>query len=512
MTDLSDFVPPFDKSAADIYAEMEARANYGVSVDDPAWIDTRVGSAFWWSQMPCAVGFSQAYTRMNEVAAAAIPVTSWGSYLDLWATTFATERKAATFATGQVDFYGAPGTLVATGARVGPPQIDPDVDPPTFETTGSGVVAQPVTAPSAPTLAVQAGGTLVASTTYQYVVTASDVASNETAPSASASATTTSSNKQVQVTVVPGAGGGVAYTYNVYRRVGSSGPFQLLIRLSSTGSLTWVDTGALVPNATVTPPAINQTGLFVRLPAQALDAGAAGNVGIGTITDPRTAIDSVTSINNATPMSGGADEETDAALKDRLTQRFSGQGGGNQADYARWALDEPGVGRVTVVPNWNGLGTVLVVVMDVNGRAVSSAIVADLQTKLDPVVGAGEGIAPIDHDVTVTTPAEVLIDAQLTSAGLAFASGYSLDGAGGTIALRSAIVQRITDYIGSLGAGDDVLLWQVEAAVGRVTGLLNVTGASPIKIATHGGSMGTADIAIGTNPAQVAVPNLVTFV
>ena len=504
MTDLSDFIPPFDKSEADLYEEMAARANYGVAADDPAYVDTRVGSPFYLAQMPVAVSLAQAYARMNEVAAAGILVTSWGDKLDLWAESFGTERKAATFATGSVLFYGPPGTVVGEGVQVGPVQTDPNVDPPSFATTAAGTVA-PTAVPTPTGLGVTAlaGGSLPAGQ-YDYVVTAVDSGGGETVASASASGTTVSTNLKLQPQWLPSTG---AAFYRVYRRPHLTGAYGLV---AEPTDVFFQDDGSITPDTSTNPPAVDTTGQVVKLPVQATDAGAAWNVGIGKVTDPRSAIDGVTAITNSLPMSGGADEETDAALKARLTQRFKGQGGGNQADYERWALDEPGVGRVTVIPNWNGLGTVLVVVMDADGRAVSARIVADLQAKLDPVSGAGKGVAPIDHDVTVTTPVEVLVDVNLPQFGFTFETGYSLDGTGGTIALRDTIVARIEDYIDSLGAGDDVIYFQVRVAVGKVKGVEDITGT--VQIGVHGGSMDIVNVAIGTNPAQIAVANLISFV
>lgn len=68
------------------------------------------------------------------------PAFAWGVYLDEWGVTVAVERKEAVQATGEVTFTGLNGTLIATGTQVSPPQTDPDVAPPIFETTGSGSI------------------------------------------------------------------------------------------------------------------------------------------------------------------------------------------------------------------------------------------------------------------------------------------------------------------------------------------------------------------------------------
>jgi hypothetical protein len=107
--------------------------------------------------------------------------------------------------------------------------------------------------PSAPTLSTATtGGSLAASTTYTYEITALS-GSNETTPSTSTSITTGSTTATNTVTAtwtaVPGATG-----YNIYGRVAGS-----LGLIGTTTSLTFTDTGSASPG--VAPPATNDTGL-----------------------------------------------------------------------------------------------------------------------------------------------------------------------------------------------------------------------------------------------------------
>lgn len=493
MTDLSGFFPLFGRSEAAIMDEMAARANDGLATDDPDYVDTRPGSFYYLAQRPVAIGLATAYSRMNEAVAAGIVATSWGPWLDLHAESFGTERKAAVAAEGIVTFVGAVDTLIGTGVRVVTTQTDPDIDPVVFETTQSGIVPD-IGVPTGLAGAAVVGGSLAATTTYHYVATGVDVFGGETLPTADVAITTSSPNKKIHFNVVFGAN---TNSVRIYRRTAAAGPPWDFV--FETTLDVFDDDGTTAPDGARHPPTVATTQPSLGLTVQALEPGAAGNVAAAAVTLLDTGVSGIQSVTNLEAFAGGVEEESDKALKIRLVQRFEGQGPGNQADYVRWALDEPGVGRVTVIPNAFGLGTVQVIIMDENGRNVDPVIVTRLQNRLDPVPGLGEGQAPIDHEVTVETPDPQEIYGAAT---VTFKSGYSLDGGSGTIACRALILASIDSYINGLNAGEDVILNHLRARFFEVTGVLDVTALTQ---AIYPASLTAANIAITTTPPQVAI-------
>jgi uncharacterized phage protein gp47/JayE len=168
-------------------------------------------------------------------------------------------------------------------------------------------------------------------------------------------------------------------------------------------------------------------------------------------------------------------------------------------DYRRWAADQ-GIPRSTVIPVWNGPGTVLVVAMNADGTPVAAATVTSLQEFLDPTPGLGQGQAPIGATVTVVTSTAlpVAITAQVHGE-----NGYTLDGTGNTIATRQAIVSALAAYVQGLQPGDTIIYKHVEACF-FVVGVHQVLGLTV--------NNGTADIplATGASPqvAQLSTPNL----
>ena len=74
-------------------------------------------------------------------------------------------------------------------------------------------------------------------------------------------------------------------------------------------------------------------------------AGIVGNVGVNSITKMPVTISGVTSVTNATPTSGGYDEEVDNDLRERTYSKIRTPGtSGNINDYRNWALSVEGVG------------------------------------------------------------------------------------------------------------------------------------------------------------------------
>lgn len=421
MADLTRFPRIFQETPETIRARINADANSGLAPDDPGFLDTTPGG-FWYdlTQAPI-LEIARLYDALNEWAAAVLLPFSWGAYLDEHGVTIGQTRKDPVAATGTVTFTGTNGTLISTGTEVAVEQTDPDADPVSFRTTAAGVIA---------------GGTL-------------------------------------------------------------------------------------------------------DLPVEATTFGSAGNVVSGAVTVLLSPISGVSSITNSSPISGGADVETDERYLARLILAFTGaHGSGTIDDYTEWALDYPGVGNVKVEPLWNGPGTVRVIITDVDNNAVSQTVIDGLQQRLDPYAvktgtsatvslpassiplrstsglqtsgqvmvadqlvtyasisgntlngttggagtfpadttvtqsGRGAGLAPIGAVVTVATPAllPIVVDAQIVPK-----TGYSVSGAGGSVALQADVSEAIHTYIDSLSPGDSVVYQAVVAAIMDVTGVLDIS-------------------------------------
>ncbi|EGJ50259.1 baseplate J/gp47 family protein [Desulfocurvibacter africanus] len=206
------------------------------------------------------------------------------------------------------------------------------------------------------------------------------------------------------------------------------------------------------------------SGGSATVQVEALEPGAAGNAEAGealSLVSPLSGVQS-SGVVAASGLSGGADTESDDALRARLLARLRRTPqGGSADDYAAWALAVPGVTRCWVSPGEMGAGAVSVRVMLDNSypdgipqsgdlEAVSAAIEAVRPVTADVYVLAPIPLpVPIDVRITPDTPAiRAAVQAEL-------AALFAREGQPGGMILRTHISEAV-----SLAAGerDHVLL------------------------------------------------------
>lgn len=138
---------------------------------------------------------------------------------------------------------------------------------------------------------------------------------------------------------------------------------------------------------------------------EAVIPGISGNVAANTVTKMPVTLSGIAVVTNEKAMTGGYDEETDEALRERYYNDLTiVQNGANANSYAKWALDVSGVGRVKVFPLANGANTVEVCVIGSDMRPAAASLVKAVQDYIDPgITGSGAGVAPMGAYCTVTT-------------------------------------------------------------------------------------------------------------
>lgn len=141
----------------------------------------------------------------------------------------------------------------------------------------------------------------------------------------------------------------------------------------------------------------------VTLPVRAAEAGDKYNVLAGYINTLPVNINGVTGVTNAEGTLGGADRETDEALRTRgLLHKQKPATSGNPAHYLEWAMEVNGVGNARVFPLDNGPGTVGVMPITSGGRATGEDILTAVYENI-------EQKRPIGATVSVYAPEEVMI-------------------------------------------------------------------------------------------------------
>ena len=157
---------------------------------------------------------------------------------------------------------------------------------------------------------------------------------------------------------------------------------------------------------------IGETGT-VEIQVTAVVPGAGGNVPAGTVRLMVRPIEGITNINNEEQITGGTEIESNDELRIRIDEVDAASEEslvGNDADYIRWAKEVPGVGTALVVPEWNGPGTVKVIVIDANGQPANAAIIEAVYENIVSPSDRQKRKAPIGATVTVEAPAAKQID------------------------------------------------------------------------------------------------------
>ena len=144
---------------------------------------------------------------------------------------------------------------------------------------------------------------------------------------------------------------------------------------------------------------------WADVPAQAVEAGAGGNVIAGTVTLLSAMPVGVVQCTNPTAFSGGCDAESDEALRGRVLASYQRlPNGANAAYYEQEAMRYTGVAAAKAVGRARGIGTVNVVIATHAGvpdAALLAAVETDLQKKREIAVDV-KVLAPAVETVAVT--------------------------------------------------------------------------------------------------------------
>lgn len=203
-------------------------------------------------------------------------------------------------------------------------------------------------------------------------------------------------------------------------------------------------------------------------------AGVTGNQRFGALI-PIDYIEGLETAKLTALLIPGEDEQGTEELREEYYASFTDiDCGGNIAGYLKMATDLPGVGAAKVTPAWQGGGTIEITILDAGFNAASETLIESVQEAIDPKQdGCGEGLAFIDHIVTVDTPAQVQVQ---VSASIDFEAGYSWE------SMQGEITAAVEAYFASLrrswAATDGIVMRiaRVESAILALEGVIDVTG------------------------------------
>lgn len=189
----------------------------------------------------------------------------------------------------------------------------------------------------------------------------------------------------------------------------------------------------------------------VNIKAECRIAGTIGNVSNNTITVLLGSISGIKSVTNKEDFKGGTDIEDEEHFRERvLVAEQEDKLSGASSDYIRWAKEVDGVGYAYVVPEWNGAGTVKVLILDKNRKAATQELIDKVQEHIYPNVEEGQnrnGKAPIGAIVNIATPQTLLINVK---ASFVFSNGFSQE------TVLNILKNKIDKYLDKIDIGGTV--------------------------------------------------------
>ena len=151
---------------------------------------------------------------------------------------------------------------------------------------------------------------------------------------------------------------------------------------------------------------VDESGI-VKIKVEAVESGIYSNVNPDTVVLMSKPISGITSITNEDYLTGGTETEDDESLRARINEVNQTEGNsfaGNPSDYIRWAKEVTGVGSALVEAEWDGPGTVKLIIIDSNGQPANETILENVYHYIVSPLTPLERKAPIGATVTVVAP------------------------------------------------------------------------------------------------------------
>lgn len=212
---------------------------------------------------------------------------------------------------------------------------------------------------------------------------------------------------------------------------------------------TVIDKGTLVASdlaeyETLNTIAIPENG-EVDLPIRCKTPGKIGNVTKGVINKFPITISGLKECYNKENIDNGVDkEELDEARKRVEEKLKEPRTSGNKYDYKYWAKEVTGVGNARVIPKWNGVNTVKVLITDRNNDIATDTLILETFNYI-------EEKRPTGVNLTVESAKLKLIDIAIT--------GLKIDiNANQTVAqIKLNIKENLRAYINSISLNDTLV-------------------------------------------------------
>lgn len=230
----------------------------------------------------------------------------------------------------------------------------------------------------------------------------------------------------------------------------------------------------------------------ITVPVQCTQTGVVGNAKENTIVLVSSKLDGITAVTNPEAVTGGAEEEDDDSLKERVSEYDKSQGDnfvGSPADYKRWATSVPGVGDATVIPAQDDSGMVTIVVTDQEGLPATQKLCTDVYNFIMRPDDDGERLANVNALLTVTPPATMAIGIKAT---VELKDGATIE------SVKTAFLAKLALYLPTALDEKEVKYTRVYAELSSTDGVNDFRDLQ-IRNVTGNTAYGTSNIPITTS-------------
>lgn len=225
--------------------------------------------------------------------------------------------------------------------------------------------------------------------------------------------------------------------------------------VANTAHALWNGTGYTIPSGTASG----------TLPVLATVAGAAGNVAAGQVSQLATAVPGIDTVTNASPFTGGADAEADAAFRARFVLFLASLSKGTAAAIGEALTSVQQGVSYAIVENFAYDGTpragFFYVVVDDGSGAPSTAFLNACFAAVDAVRAESVGFAVFAPSLVTANIAAVVT----------VLAGYD------ATTVRAAVRTALLAHVTGLGLGETLRLTRLyQVAYDAIEGVGNVTG------------------------------------
>lgn len=238
----------------------------------------------------------------------------------------------------------------------------------------------------------------------------------------------------------------------------------------------------------------------VKIPIQCTELGTVGNTDANTVIFVASRISGITKVINENEITGGTEVETDESLIERIEEYDASLDYmfvGCPADYRRWAMSVPGVGKATVVSAQDDSGLVTIILTDTNGDPATQVLCDEVYNYIMCPESPYERRAPVNAFLSVIPPETISIGIK---AVVELADDYTIE------LIESAFMEKLVTYLPVAMEEKEIKLSEIAAALADIDGVndFNIFG---LRVGVEQDGV----IAYGTDNIQLEINHLPTI-